>query len=207
MGGRRAKRIGVMGGTFDPIHLAHLVIAEEARTRFQLDEVLFVPSGNPPHKEEGGRLHPESRYLMAVIATAPNPRFRVSRMEIERPGLSYTVDTMREMRRAYGESSEVFFIAGADAVLEISSWKEPEKLLREAAFIVAPRPGHDLEALRKALPVAAEGEALPRVLLMDIPALDISSTDIRARVREGRSISYLVPAGVAAFIEKNGFYR
>lgn len=201
------KRIGIMGGTFDPIHVGHLVIAEEARTRFQLDQVLFVPSGNPPHKEERERLDPESRYLMAVIATAANPRFRVSRMEIERPGFSYTVDTMREMRRLYGHGSEVFFIAGADAVLEILSWKEPEELLGEAVFIVANRPGYDLADLEGALPPAAGGGgAPPRVLVMDIPALEVSSTEIRARVKEGRTITYLVPEGVAAFIEKNGFY-
>lgn len=207
MGRLRVKRIGVMGGTFDPIHNGHLVIAEEARMQFRLDEVLFVPSGNPPHKEEHESLDPESRYLMAVIATAANPRFKVSRMEIDRPGPSYTVDTIREMRRIYGRNTEVFFIAGADAVLEILTWKEPEKVLGEASFIVATRPGYDLRTLERSLPAAAGGaDASRRVLVMDVPALEISSTDIRKRVKGGRAIAYLVPEGVEKFIEKNGFY-
>ncbi len=209
MGRLRYKRIGVMGGTFDPIHHGHLVTAEEAWKQFQLDMVLFVPSGHPPHKEDRRNLDPESRYLMTVIATADNPHFQVSRMEIDRPGPSYTIDTVRELHRIYGKNTRIFFITGADAILEILTWKDPEKLLREAWFIAATRPGYDLKRLEEALPEAEKERHAedPRVLVMEIPALAISSTDVRQRVREGRPITYLVPKGVREFIEKNGFYR
>lgn len=209
MGRLRIKRVGVMGGTFDPIHTGHLVTAEEALHQFGLDEVLFVPSAQPPHKEDRESLDPESRYIMAVIATATNPRFRVSRLELERPGPSYTIDTVRELRRLYGPNTEIYFITGADAILEILTWKEPEKLLREAMFIAATRPGYDLKRLEESLPEEEKARHAenPRVLVMEIPALAISSTDIRRRVREGRPITYLVPQGVKEFIEKNGFYR
>ena len=154
MGVLRIKRIGVMGGTFDPIHNGHLVTAEEAWKQFQLDQVLFMPSGHPPHKEDRKSLDPEDRYLMTVIATATNPHFKVSRIEIERSGPSYTIDTVRELHRTYGKNTQVFFITGADAILEILTWKAPEKVLREAVFIAATRPGYDLKKLEKSLPEA-----------------------------------------------------
>ena len=208
MGRLRIKRIGVMGGTFDPIHNGHLVTAEEAWKQFHLDLVIFMPSGHPPHKEDRKNLDPEDRYLMAVIATASNAHFKVSRMEIDRPGPSYTIDTVREMHRVYGKNTEVFFITGADAILEILTWKEPERILREATFIAATRPGYDLKKLEDSLPEAEKERHAtdPRVLVMEIPALAISSTDIRSRVKEGRAVNYLVPEGVSKFIEKNGFY-
>lgn len=209
MGRLRLKRIGVMGGTFDPIHYGHLVTAEEAREQFALDMVIFMPSGHPPHKEDRQNLDAESRYLMTVIATASHPAFRVSRMEIDRPGPSYTIDTVRELHRVYGKNTSVFFITGADAVLEILTWKEPENVLAECTLIAATRPGYDLSRLEEFLPGTA-GDAAPggpRVQVMEIPALAISSTDIRRRVSEGRSIRYLVPEEVREFIEKNGFYR
>ena len=209
MGKLRTKRIGVMGGTFDPIHNGHLVTAEEAWKQFQLDEVLFMPSGNPPHKEDRKSLDAENRYLMTVIATAANPHFKVSRLEADRPGPSYTIDTVRELHRIYGKNTEVFFITGADAILEILTWKEPEKMLHEATFIAATRPGYDLRKLEESLPEAEKKRHAtdPRVLVMEIPTLAISSTDIRKRVKEARPITYLVPEGVREFIEKNGFYR
>jgi nicotinate-nucleotide adenylyltransferase len=208
MGRLRVKRIGVMGGTFDPIHYGHLVTAEEACMQFRLDQVLFVPSGYPPHKEERKNLDPEYRYLMAVIATAADSRFKVSKLEIERPGPSYTIDTIKQLHDVYGKNTQIYFITGADAILEILTWKEPEKVLKEAVFIAATRPGYDLDKLEQSLP---EAEKLrhatdPRVHVMEIPALAISSTDIRRRVKEGRPIRYLVPDGVCEFIEKNGFY-
>jgi nicotinate-nucleotide adenylyltransferase len=209
MGKLRTKRIGVMGGTFVPIHNGHLVTAEEAWRQFGLDQVLFIPSGNPPHKEDRESLDPENRYLMVVIATATNPHFKVSRMEIDRPGPSYTIDTVKEIHRIYGRNTEVFFITGADAILEILTWKQPEQILQEATFIAATRPGYDLKRLEESLPDAEKKRHAtdPRVLVMEIPALAISSTDIRRRVKEGSPITYLVPEGVAEFIEKNGFYR
>jgi nicotinate-nucleotide adenylyltransferase len=209
MGGTGTGRIGVMGGTFDPIHIGHLVIAEEARVQFRLDKVLFMPSGNPPHKEEGESLDAEERFQMAVIATAGNTSFEVLRLEIERPGPSYTIDTLRELHGIYGGEAEIFFITGADAILEILTWKEPERVLRECIFIAATRPGFDLGELLEALPEKERKRQFtdPHILLMEIPALDISSTDIRRRIEEHRSIRYLIPDGVWDFIEKNGFYR
>ncbi|MDY6793686.1 MAG: nicotinate-nucleotide adenylyltransferase [Actinomycetota bacterium] len=208
MGILRTKRIGVMGGTFDPIHHGHMVTAEEAWKQFGLDQVLFVPSGHPPHKEERKSLDAEQRYLMAVIATATNPHFIVSRMEIERPGPSYTIDTVEQLHHKYGRNTDVFFITGADAILEILTWKEPERILEECTFIAATRPGYDLARLEDSLPEAEKTRHAsdPKVLVMEIPALAISSTDIRRRVSEGRPIRYLVPEGVAEFIEKNGLY-
>src|SRR4030042_1824150 len=202
MGKLRTKRIGVMGGTFDPIHTGHLVAAEEARIQFQLDQVLFMPSVYPPHKEERNNLAAEDRYVMAVIATADNSDFKVSKMEIERPGPSYTIDTIEQLHGEYGKNTQVFFITGADAILEILTWKEPEKVLGEATFIAATRPGYNLKILVDSLPEAEKTrhDTDPRVLVMEIPALAISSTDIRNRVIERRAITYLVPEGVAKFI-------
>ena len=149
MGRLRTKRIGVMGGTFDPIHIGHLVTADEALKQFDLDLVLFMPSGQPPHKESRNSLDTEDRYLMAVMATVSNPHFEVSRMEIDRAGPSYTIDTVRELHRIYGKNTEIFFITGADAILEILTWKEPEKVLRECTFIAATRPGYELKKLEE----------------------------------------------------------
>ncbi|MGH2830752.1 MAG: nicotinate-nucleotide adenylyltransferase [Actinomycetota bacterium] len=195
------RRIGVMGGTFNPIHNGHLVAAQEALAQFGLDEVVFVPAGRPWQK--GSEVAPaEDRYLMAVIATAPNERFRVSRIEIDRPGPTYTVDTLASLHDSMGDV-ELCFITGADAVLEILTWKDPEEVLRRARFIACTRPGYDLDRLAKQLPEGMED----RVEIMEIPALAISSTDIRRRVGEGRQIRFLVPDGVATYIEKNGLYR
>jgi nicotinate-nucleotide adenylyltransferase len=191
-----------MGGTFNPIHIGHLVTAEEATYAFGLDEVIFVPAGRPWQKERGDVAEAEHRYLMTVIATASNPRFRVSRMEIDRPGPTYTIDTLRALRRELGDV-DLFFITGADAILAILTWKDPREVLAEARFIAATRPGYDLDRLEKELP---EGYA-ERVQVLEIPALAISSTDIRRRVREGRPVRYLLPEGVARYIEKAGLYR
>lgn len=197
-----ARRIGVMGGTFNPIHNGHLVAADEALTAFGLDEVVFVPAGRPWQKEGLDVAPAEDRYLMAVVATASHPRFRVSRIEIDRDGPTYTVDTLGALREALG-NVELSFITGADAVLEILSWKDPEEVLRRARFIACTRPGYDLDRLAKQLPEGME----QRVEIMEIPALAVSSTDIRRRIREGKPIRFLVPEGVATYIEKSGLYR
>jgi nicotinate-nucleotide adenylyltransferase len=198
----RARRVGVMGGSFNPIHYGHLVTADEARHAFDLDEVIFVPAGHPWQKDLDDVAPEEDRYLMCVIATASNPTFRVSRIEIDRPGPTYTVDTLHALKEEQ-PSAELFFITGADAILQILTWKDPEVVLREARFIAATRPGYDLDRLEKELPQGMED----RVLIMEIPALAISSTDVRLRAREGRPIRYLVPQGVAEYIAKNGLYR
>jgi nicotinate-nucleotide adenylyltransferase len=196
------RRLGVMGGTFDPIHHGHLLTAEEAFWQFSLDEVLFVPTGQPWMKEERDVAPPEDRYLMTVIATAGNPHFRVSRVEIDRAGPTYTVDTIRTLQGEYGKDTSLFFITGADAVLEIFEWKDPEDVLGLAHVIAATRPGYDIARFEAAAPTRH-----PNVSVMIIPALAISSTDVRSRIHEGRPITYLVPEGVRAYIEKAGLYR
>jgi nicotinate-nucleotide adenylyltransferase len=207
--GHSGIRLGVMGGAFDPIHLAHLVTGQEALLQFGLDEVVFMVSGTPPHKKR--RLAPaELRYLMTVLATASHPRFSVSRLEIDRPGMCYTVDTLETLAAALGPGSRIFFITGADAVLDILTWKEPSRLLDLCTLIAATRPGYDLSRLAAVLDRLGAGLVGPgaeaRVEVMEIPALAISSSLIRERLAAGRPVRYLVPEAVAQFIEKNGLY-
>jgi nicotinate-nucleotide adenylyltransferase len=199
---RTTRAVGVMGGTFNPIHYGHLVTAQEALAAFDLDEVVFVPAGAPWQKTDADVAPAEDRYLMTVIATATNAKFRVSRIEIDREGPTYTKDTLRELRAQLGAGVELYFITGADGILNILTWKDPEASLREARFIAATRPGYDLDRLEKELPEGFED----RVHVIEIPALAISSTDVRRRVREGQPITYLVPEGVARYIEKSGLY-
>jgi nicotinate-nucleotide adenylyltransferase len=189
-------RLGVMGGTFDPVHHGHLVAASEVQSKFGLDEVVFVPTGQPWQKTERAVSPPEHRYLMTVIATASNPRFTVSRVDIDRPGPTYTIDTLRDLS-AERDVRELYFITGADALDQIISWKDADELFELAHFIGVTRPGHELD--RSGLPV-------DRVSLMEIPALAISSTDCRARVVAGEPVWYLVPDGVVQYISKHGLY-
>ncbi|WP_344782212.1 nicotinate-nucleotide adenylyltransferase [Gordonia caeni] len=208
---RPARRIGVMGGTFDPIHNGHLVAGSEVAHRFGLDEVIFVPTGRPWQKEgpragaDPGRVTPaEHRYLMAVIATASNPGFTVSRVDIDREGVTYTVDTLRDLRREYPDD-ELFFITGADALESILTWQNWEELFELAHFIGVSRPGYALDATHLAEHLATKP---PHALqMMEIPALAISSTDCRERAGHGRPVWYLVPDGVVQYISKHGLYR
>ena len=193
-----------MGGTFDPVHYGHLVAAEEALVQFNLDKVVFMPTGVPAAKGRHDVAPAEHRYLMAVIATASNPDFEVSRLEIDRPGVTYTVDTLREMHDANGPSTELYFITGADAVREILEWKAAEELARLTTFIAATRPGYDLKRFQGEL---ASLPTAPAVQFIQVPALAISSTDIRSRLAMRRPVRYLLPEAVAAYIEKNGLYR
>jgi nicotinate-nucleotide adenylyltransferase len=188
-----------MGGTFDPIHYGHLVTAEEALVQFELEGVLFVPTGLPWMKEHEVVSPAEDRYLMTVIATASNPTFQVSRIEVEREGPTYTVETLRALKAEH--DADLYFITGADAILEIVQWKHRDELFDLARFIAATRPGYDVAGFQ------VPGEATDAVTVMNIPALAISSTDIRARVHSGRPIRYLVPEGVKSYIEKVGLYR
>ncbi|MCK0437979.1 nicotinate-nucleotide adenylyltransferase [Gordonia alkaliphila] len=205
------RRIGVMGGTFDPIHNGHLVAGSEVAHRFGLDEVIFVPTGRPWQKEgteDGGvsrSVSPaEHRYLMTVIATASNPDFTVSRVDIDRSGITYTVDTLGDLRREYPDD-ELFFITGADALETILTWQNWEALFELANFIGVSRPGYALDASHLDDYLATKpADALQT---MEIPALAISSTDCRARAREGRPVWYLVPDGVVQYISKHGLYR
>jgi nicotinate-nucleotide adenylyltransferase len=195
------RRLGIMGGTFDPIHYGHLVTAEEALHQFELDRVIFVPTGSPWMKEHEVVSSSEDRYLMTVIATASNPRFGVSRIEVDRDGPTYAVDTLRSLKTELGPDVDLFFITGGDAVLEIFQWKEPQELFDLAHFIAATRPGYDIAAFE-----SHAANHHPRITVMSIPALAISSTDIRTRVAHGQPIRYLVPEGVNSFVQKAGLY-
>ncbi|HSR22186.1 MAG TPA: nicotinate-nucleotide adenylyltransferase [Candidatus Eisenbacteria bacterium] len=196
-GGRRV-RLGVMGGTFDPVHHGHLVAASEVQSIFGLDEVVFVPTGQPWQKTESEVSPGEHRYLMTVIATASNPRFTTSRVDLERPGLTYTADTLRDLRAQRGPDTDLFFITGADALAQILTWKAADEVFELAHFVGVTRPGHTLS-----------GEGLPkdRVSLVEVPAMAISSTDCRERVRAGEPVWYLVPDGVVQYIAKHRLYR
>jgi nicotinate-nucleotide adenylyltransferase len=195
---RAARRIGIMGGTFDPIHHGHLVAASEVASRFLLDEVVFVPTGQPWEKARYEVSTAEDRYLMTVIATASNPRFQVSRVDIDRPGPTYTVDTLRELRASYGPKVDLFFITGADALAKILSWKDADQLFDLAHFVGVTRPGFRLSDDH--LPAAT-------VSLVQVPAMAISSTECRERVGAGMPVWYLVPDGVAQYIAKRQLYR
>lgn len=196
-------KLGIMGGTFNPIHIGHLVCAEEAASQYSLEQIVFMPTGLPPHKEVAGGTGSEARYLMTVIAVAGNPRFRVSRLEVDRKQLCYTVDTIRQLREERPED-ELFFITGADAVLEILDWKDPEELLEMATLIAATRPGYPLDKLSD---ITDRFPRQDRVKVMEIPAIGVSSSLVRERVSQGSSIRYLVTAGVECYIEKEGLYR
>ncbi len=190
-------RLGVMGGTFDPVHHGHLVAASEVAATFGLDEVVFVPTGQPSFKQHDRVTLAEHRYLMTVVATASNPQFTVSRADIDRPGLTYTVDTLRDLK-AERPDAELFFITGADAVEQILTWKDAQELFSMAQFVAVTRPGHTL---------SVEGLPADRVHVVEIPALAISSTDVRARAQAGKPVWYLVPDGVVQYIAKHQLYR
>ena len=190
-------RIGIMGGTFDPIHHGHLVAASEVQNVFGLDEVIFVPTWAQPLKKGRRDTAAEHRYLMTVIATASNNRFTVSRVDIDRGGTTYTIDTLYDIAAAY-PGAELYFITGADALAQILTWKDNEKIMDLAKLVGVTRPGHVLSD--SGLPADA-------VSLVEVPAMAISSTDCRARVAQGFPVWYLVPDGVVQYIRKYGLYR
>ena len=193
---QKRRRIGIMGGTFDPIHHGHLVAASEVQSRFKLDEVVFVPTGQPYQK---GAVSPaEDRYLMTVIATASNPCFQVSRADVDRDGPTYTVDTLRDLKAVFGATTDLFFITGADALAKILSWKDALEMLSLAHFVGVTRPGFELSDSH--LPADS-------VTLVEVPAMAISSSACRARVADGEPVWYLVPDGVVQYIAKRGLYR
>ncbi|WP_051477203.1 nicotinate-nucleotide adenylyltransferase [Arthrobacter sp. Br18] len=183
-----------MGGTFDPIHHGHLVAASEVAAEFGLDEVVFVPTGQPWQKADSDVSPAEHRYLMTVVATASNPTFTVSRVDIDRPGPTFTIDTLRDLK-AQRPGAQLFFITGADAMAQILTWKNAEELWSLAHFIGVTRPGHELDAGGR------------DVSLLEVPAMAISSTDCRRRVGSGHPVWYLVPDGVVQYIAKHGLYR
>lgn len=222
------KRIGIMGGTFDPIHNGHLVAASEVAWVYDLDEVIFVPTGRPVFKLNKRVTNAEDRYLMTVIATASNPKFTVSRVDIDRPGITYTIDTLRDIHQQH-PTAELFFITGADAVAEIMQWKDALKMWDLAHFVAVTRPGYSRpETLNtKELPIVARNLRIGddnaiyaqdyqerehdayhlSVDILEIPALAISSTDVRKRASRAEPVWYLVPDGVVQYITKHGLYR
>jgi len=188
-----------MGGTFDPIHHGHLVAASEVQASFGLDEVVFVPTGTPWQKSHRTVSDPEDRYLMTVVATASNPRFRVSRVDIDRAGPTYTIDTLHDLRADLGDV-DLYFITGADALAQILTWRNHEGLFEQAQFVGCTRPGHGIgDETMNGLP-------RDRITIIEIPALAISSSDCRARVASGKPVWYLVPDGVVQYIAKHDLY-
>jgi nicotinate-nucleotide adenylyltransferase len=188
-----------MGGTFDPVHHGHLVAASEAQAWFELDEVVFVPTGQPWQKSDREVTSAEHRYLMTVIATASNPRFQVSRVDIDRDGPTYTIDTLRDLAAALPDA-DLYFITGADALTEIFTWRDAADLFELAHFVGCTRPGYEMNADSLA------GIPAERVTILEIPALAISSTDCRVRTAAGQPVWYLVPDGVVQYIEKHNLY-
>jgi len=189
-------RLGLFGGSFDPVHLGHLLAASEAADRLNLARVEFVTAARPPHKRPVAP--PEARHEMVVLAVGKDERFYPSRLELDRPGTSYTVDTLREARKRWPEA-ELYFITGADAYRELATWKEPEEMFRLAKMVAVTRPGYDLSRLD---PFFRE-----RVLVLEIPGYEVSSSEVRRRVAEGRTIRYLVPFEVEVYIARHGLYR
>ena len=199
-------KLAIMGGTFDPVHIGHLVTAEEVRHEFGIDEVLFVPTGHPPHKSNMNMTTSEHRYLMTVLATAANPNFKVSRLEIDREGVTYTIDTIKELKHIYGKEVRLYFITGADAVHKILTWKESEELLQVCEFVAVTRPGYNKQELLHQI------EELKRnyqtnIHFLEVPALAISSSNIRDRVHSMKPIKYLVPEEVENYIKKYNLYQ
>lgn len=192
-------KLGVLGGTFDPIHTGHLIIAEALREKLDLAQVLFLLSARPPHKSSSTLVSWQDRLRMIKLALKGNPHFQVSHIEIERDGLSYTVETMEQLEQRYSKKNRILFVVGADSILEIFTWREPERLLASRSLVVVPRPGFDLKHL--------DPEVAERITVVPTPLIEISSTDIRRRVRDGRSIRYLVPSEVASYIHRKKLYR
>lgn len=200
-----SARFAVMGGTFDPIHYGHLVTAEAVRDEFKLDKVIFMPSGNPPHKMSRATSDPSHRYLMTVLATITNPYFEVSRAEIDRSGITYTVDTIRELRNIYGENAEIYFITGADAILEIFTWHNVEELFKICSFVAATRPGFHGKDMEQKLN-EIKSNYRKEIFSIEVPSLAISSTDIRNRIKNGKTIRYLLPEAIEDYIRKSSLY-
>lgn len=197
------RRLGVLGGTFDPIHLGHLVAAQEAWQQLQLDRVLFLPAGVPPHKPDRAITPAQHRLRMVELAVADQPHFGISQVDLNRPGPCYTLETLRLIREEWGPDPELIFVEGADSLADILSWYQPQKIIQLCSFAVVRRPWIevDLPSLEAKLPGLTE-----RVHWIQMPLLEISSRELRQRVRDGRPITYLVPEGVEAYIRAHGLY-
>ncbi|GAU77433.1 nicotinate-nucleotide adenylyltransferase [Fusibacter sp. 3D3] len=199
------KKIGIMGGTFDPIHYGHLMLAEQIRSSYGLDQIIFIPVGNAPHKQKNKPTDKMHRYMMTILATASNPHFTVSDIEIKKTEITYAIDTIKELKTLLNTPVELYFITGADAIILLDTWKSYKELVKYVKFIGASRPGVD-ERLLKAKIEELSLELGAHIELCSVPALAISSTDIRDRVREGKSIKYLLPETVENYICKEKIY-
>jgi nicotinate-nucleotide adenylyltransferase len=195
-------RLGLMGGTFDPIHLGHLFIAEDVRVRLNLDRVLFIPNGTPPHKSGSGITSAQRRFEMTCLATKSNPYFDCDAVEMHRQGTSYAVETLAILLERYPDT-DLFYITGIDAVAEILTWKRHEEVVRMATFVAATRPGFDTDLLKRVLPASY----VDRIEIIESVGLDISSTEVRKRIAAGLSVRYLVPDAVLEYIATNNLYR
>ena len=193
------SRIGIFGGTFNPPHIGHLIVAEEVRENFALDRIVFIPSARPPHKTHSPVIDPIHRFQMIQLATRENPYFEVSNIEIRRPGTSYTIDTVKSFRNTYGPDGEIFFIMGGDSIFEIDTWKDREEIFKHCTIIVTSRPGFHLSRVEDPLKA--------KILLSEVSSIGISSTGIRQRIQEGKSIRYLVPRDVETYIREQELYR
>lgn len=200
------NRIGIFGGTFDPPHIGHLAAAEHVREAHNLDQVVFVPVGRPPHKEADNLTAARHRYLMTVLATLENPHFTVSRVEVERRGISYTVDTLRQLRAQFGEEHEFFFLIGADALSALLSWKDPEQILQMCRLLALARPGYALTDLPQKLG-SLYTDNQERIIISEMPQIDVSARGIRQQLAQGASVRYWVPELVRSYIERFGLYR
>jgi nicotinate-nucleotide adenylyltransferase len=202
----KSKRIGISGGTFDPIHYGHLIVAEILREKFQLERIIFIPTGLPPHKNLAEVTSAEHRYDMVKGAIVTNPAFEVSRIEIERRGITYTIDTLTALRGIYGADTQLFYIIGADVVRDITTWKNFEEVFRMCDFIAVLRPEHKIADFNNTVEYL-KSTYMAKIHTADIPLIDISSTYVRERVRNNKSIKYLVPESVEAYVECNGLYK
>jgi nicotinate-nucleotide adenylyltransferase len=205
------KAVAIFGGTFNPIHFGHLLAAEEIRNKFNLDKIIFVPTNLPPHKNPSDLISARQRWLMAHLATVSNPCFDVSAFEIDNGGKSYTVDTLRHFRKIFSENVKLYFIIGADMLVEIATWKNIDEILKLCRLIVVPRPGYDVEKIFNQYFLGSNNELIAadlmeNVMVEEVAMLDISSTTIRQKVREWKSIKYLVPEAVEQFIHNQQLY-
>lgn len=204
--GKDNKNIGIMGGTFDPVHYGHLLIAEDIGDKFNLNKIIFIPSGMPPHKDNSGMVSVKDRFAMVCEAIKTNNRFEVSAIETERKGYSYTVDTLKQLKEIYKDDTELFLITGADVIPEIQTWKSYKELFALCQLITVMRPGYEKEKLDNQIQYL-KSEYNARINLADSILIDISSTNIRQRLKQNRSIKYLVPESVETYIVKNGLYE
>jgi len=199
------KRIGIMGGTFNPVHRGHLALARAAKEQFALDQIVFIPSGNPPHKKAGEVLDKEERFKMVKMATRRIPSFVVSRIELDRPGFSYAIDTFNALKKKYGKKAKLFFIMGLDSINEILEWRKPLDLFKLCEFIVGTRPGSTIRTFRRLMKFPPLQKEIDKIHLMELKEA-ISASQIRHRLKTGKSADRWLPRAVASYIKKKGLY-